>query len=166
MWAVCKDIWVVHFKQGIIVAGGKRFQMTAVSYIIYCTFTLCLSGVVVGAGIQKCYPVEYFLNFPEYKSLFWEFFFTYFKTVERSSLTFATGPVVPPCGHIADYSIQVGVITFTLWEGCWVQLLLKCDPGNTKMTKNISVVVANVDIIRDGLQPLQILCQQCFKVFF
>lgn len=93
------------------------------------------------------------------------FFFSYFTTVERGSLTFATGRVVPPCGHIADYIIQVGVNPFTLWEDCWVQLLLKCDHGNTKMTKNISVVVANIDIIREGLQPQQILCQQCFKMF-
>lgn len=104
----------MHFKQGMIVAGEKSFQMTAASYIINCTFTMCLSGVVVGAGIQKLYPLEYLLNFPEYISLFGQFFFSYFTTVERSSITFATGPVVPPCGHIADYRIQVGVIPFTL----------------------------------------------------
>lgn len=42
--------------------GKKRFQMTSVSYIINCNFTMCLSGVLVDAGIQKLYPHEYFLN--------------------------------------------------------------------------------------------------------
>lgn len=103
--------------------------------------------VLVGAAIQNPYPILGGWGC-------WSGGWTWSQNQLHScgSFIFLTGHTVPPCGHITNYSVQVRLIQFKLWEVSWVQLLLKCD----QMSK-ISVIV---DVAGDGLQPEQILCHQ------
>lgn len=67
MWAAWKDIWAVNFKQRLVFAGKKRFEIPAVSYFTIYTSIMYFTGVLMVAAIQNPYPLEYFFNFPEYK---------------------------------------------------------------------------------------------------
>ena len=64
----------MNFKQGLVYAGKKRFEMTVVSYFTIYTSIMYFTGVLLVAAIQNPYPLEYFFHFPEYKSSFWEAF--------------------------------------------------------------------------------------------